>query len=232
VLRLTVIVLVAFNLVLAGLWLANRRPGPEPQPAAIETARDSLPTIVLMREMEPAPEPLAGQPQCFSLGPFETESTMRLARGRLEPLATGINERTTEALMELGYWVEMASLEGLGGPAEAVRTLRRKGLEDVAVISGADGGHKVSLGYFLEEKNARERVARARDLGFAAEIRLQRETQPRYWLDYVQAHDAPPASPALADTVPANLHRQMPCGDPLPGPVGDDELPAAPPAGH
>lgn len=223
-LRLGVIVLVAFNLVLAGLWLAHRPP--QPARPADEPPPGGLPTITLMNESEPAPVPTVEQPRCFSLGPFETPAAMHLAQGRLAPLATVIRERTTDALMELGYWVELASFDEFGGPAEAVRALRQKGLEDVAVMSRPDGGRKVSLGYFLEERNARTRRDQARAMGFAAEIRVQRETQPRFWLDYVQEGDAVPAAEAMADAVPANLHRPLPCDSALDGVMGEAGSPA------
>lgn len=227
-LRLSVIVLVAFNIIMAGLWMAQRHPEPYTETAPGRPAADGLPIIELMGEPEPS---LAGQRErlrCYSLGPFETEPAMRQARGLLAPVAMEITERTTTALMELGYWVELESLEDLGGAADAVRALRQNGLEDVAVVTAADGSPRVSLGYFLQERYARARRDQARKLGFAAAIRLQRETQPRFWLDYVQDRDAPPAPQALGRAVAASLHRPIPCSEVILPVTGEAEPPAGP----
>lgn len=224
-LRLSVVVLVAFNLLLGGIWLASRTTTPESPASAARPQRANLPVIELMQEAKPPAATAPEQPRCYSVGPFETETAMRQAQLKLVLLADPVRERTTEALMELGYWVALPSFGDFAEAGESVRAMRRKGLEDVSVVADEDGGYWVSAGYFLAQENARARRDQVRELGFEAVTRVQRESQPRYWLDYVQRNEALPAADSLAESIPTNLHRPLPCSAALLGRSAEAQAP-------
>lgn len=206
-LRMTVIALLLGNLLLAA-FQATEKKSERNQPRVEQRALPAgLPSIQLAEEMQATAGEVIHDGQCFALGPFETEASRQRARAAIAGLATAIAERRTEALMELGYWVALPAFPGFAEAAEAEKGLRRAGLEDVAVVSGEDGAFWVSLGYFLDEKNALARRNQVRALGLEAVTRLQRENQARFWLDYAVAD---PAS-ALPGAIGPGLKRQIPC---------------------
>lgn len=215
-LRLMVVFLLAANLLLIGLQLASEPPPPPPPPAAVEPFPADVPRLRLLSEVTPAAFPeVTSAPaarQCFTAGPFETVPAMISAREALGPLAEDIEERESEALVELGYWVSLPPSAGLAEAGETLQVLDRAGLRDMAVVTDDAGEHRVSLGYFLEEANARARRDEVRALGFEAETRLQRESQRRFWMDYAFSDAA--AAERAAAALPAGRQRPVPCPDP------------------
>jgi hypothetical protein len=152
---------------------------------------------------------------CYTAGPFETVPTLIEAREALGPLALGVKERDTEALVELGFWVSLPPLESFREAGALVQALNQAGQQDVAIVTDDSGEYRVSLGYFLEENNARRRRDEVRALGFDADTQVQRETQPRFWLDYA-FRDVASAELAAA-ALPAGEQREIPCPE-TPGP--------------
>ena len=160
--------------------------------------------------MPPLPVQADSPVLCFAVGPFETIASREQAREHLLPVADAIFDRESEALVELGYWVTLPPFADFAGAGAAMRSLNQAGLQDTAVVSDEGGEYRVSLGYFLDQANARRRRDHARSLDFDAEIRLQRESQPRYWLDYERLRSDIAAPEAPEGILPAQ-HRAIPC---------------------
>jgi hypothetical protein len=228
--RIIVITLLAFNLLLVGVQVLGHSPGapsptnqPSPSlrqspPTPVPARSDSdLPRIVLVGEQEEIALSSNSGFQCYTLGPFETESSLRRVQQALEGVMAQSHERHTEALMELGFWVALQPYDSFAGAGDAMQALQRQGMEDVAVVNNEPGVFHVSLGYFLDERNARKRRDDVRLLGFEAETRLQRETQSRWWLDYAKVPGARDASSVLRDEDIAGLNRGIPCPAELAG---------------
>jgi len=209
-LRLMVVALLACNLLLIGVHVASEPPDPQrPVASPAPPLPQGVPELQLIDEIAPGDRPVDDPRQCYSAGPFETLPTLIRAREALGPRAEDVRERESQALVELGYWVALPAVGSFAEAGEAMRELERAGLEDMAVVSDDSGEYRVSLGYYLEEANARRRRDNVRELGFEAETRLQRETQVRYWLDYAftEADYADQAAAAL----PAGQQRSIPC---------------------
>lgn len=219
--RLIVIALLVINLGLLGYDAMRVAPAadanadskghPPPQPVDPERWADA-PRIQLMTEM---PEPAAAidsSRQCWSAGPFETLATRDAVRAEITGFADVITDRESEALVELGYWVTLPGYASMADAASGMQELSRAGLHDIAVVSDDESGdYRVSLGYFLQEANARRRRDQLRELGYEAETRLQRESQPRYWLDFERAipsDEVVATGPAIP---PSELGRPIPC---------------------
>ena len=92
-------------------------------------------------------------------------------------------------------------------------SLRALGLDDVSVIQGGPWKNAISLGYFLRQENAQRRKQDLESRGFQPRIRVSRQSEPRYWLDYEQ----PPGSELLAidmnDRPNDFMQRAMPCSE-------------------
>lgn len=207
--RLMVVLLLAANLLLIGLHVASEPPNPGRPMANVSPIPPGTPTLQLLEELAPDAYPEVAAQRCYSAGPFETVPTMIQAREALGPTAQDVTERETDALVELGYWVSLPNVPSFKEAGEQLKTLNQAGLQDVAVVSEDTGEYRVSLGYFLEEANARRRRDSVRDMGFDVEIRLQRETQTRFWLDYVFTDQA--FAERAASALPAGQQRQVPC---------------------
>ena len=207
--RLIVVALLACNLLLIGVHVASEPPDPAIPVASPAPIPSGLPELQLIDELDPGAFPELDPRQCFSAGPFETVPGMIDAREALGSGAEDVRERETEALVELGYWVSLPAASSFAESAGAMKDLESQGLTDMAVVGDENGEYRVSLGYFLEEANARRRRDEVRKLGFEVETRLQRETQTRFWLDYAfrQADMAEQAASAL----PAGQQRPIPC---------------------
>lgn len=209
-LRLIVVALLACNLLLFGVHVASESPGSDIPVASPAPLPPGVPELQLIDELAPGAFPEINPRQCYSAGPFETVPTMIAAREALGIGAEDIRERETEALVELGYWVSLPAVAGFAEAGESMRTLEAAGLQDIAIVSDDTGEYRVSLGYFLEEANARRRRNEVRELGFEAETRLQRETQTRFWLDYVFSE--PDMARNAARALPAGQQREIDCG--------------------
>ena len=112
-LRILVISLVVANLLLLGFQDSEPPPPAEPAVVAVVTEDDDLPTIYLFSEMMENRDLMAGNRQCFSLGPFHSVEDSDETRRRLTELTINISERQTQALVEKGYWVYMPPYESL-----------------------------------------------------------------------------------------------------------------------
>ncbi len=211
-LRMMVVALLACNLLLIGVHVASAPPDPAIPVASPAPLPAGVPQLQLLDEIEPGALPASDPRQCYSAGPFETLPTLIRAREALGPAAEDVRERESQALVELGYWVSLPPVESFAAAGEAMQELARAGLEDMAVVTDENTGeYRVSLGYFLEEANARGRRDAVRELGFEAETRLQRETQVRWWLDYAYPDTA--MAERAASALPTGQQRAIPCAD-------------------
>lgn len=207
--RLLVVALFACNLLLIGVHVASAPPPADRPVASPLLIPPGVPELQLLDEIEPADYPSRVPRHCFSAGPFETVPTLIVAREALGPRAEDVIERETEALVELGYWVSLPPEPSFAEAGAALQALQRSGFEDVAVVGDDSGQYRVSLGYFLEEANARRRRDAVRELGFEVDTQIQRDTQVRYWLDY--AFTDTEFARLAASGLPAGQQRQVPC---------------------
>ena len=185
-LRILVISLFVANLLLFAFQRNNPAVEPETTVAPTVKKNSNIPTIHLFSEMMQDQGLLTGNRQCFSLGPFHSSEGKDEFRLLLQEVSTRINERQTEALVEKGYWVFMPPYDSLLEANQALISLQALGLEDIGVIYDGEWKSAISLGYFMRQENAQRRKESVESRGYAPQIRVQRQAEPRYWLDYEQ----------------------------------------------
>jgi len=185
-LRIIVISLVVVNLLLLGFQCSKPDVEAESRPAVAETRDAGIPTIHLFSEMMQDQGLLSGSRQCFTLGPFHSVEDRDDTYARLQEVSARISERQTEALVEKGYWVYMPPYATLLAANEALLSLQALGLKDVAIMYEGEWKNSISLGYFMRQENAQRRKKALEDRGFSPRMRIQRQAEPRYWLDYEQ----------------------------------------------
>jgi len=185
-LRIIVISLFVANLLLLGFQ--GNKPAVEPETVANQTiAEDSgIPTLYLFNELAQDQDLMSGNRQCFSMGPFQSTEDMDEVRIQLQEVSAGISERQTQALVEKGYWVFLPPYMSLLEANQVLLSLQALGLEDIAVIYDGDWKNSISLGYFLRQENAVNRKKGLEKRGYEPLMRVQRQAEYRYWLDYEQ----------------------------------------------
>jgi len=185
-LRILVISLFVANLLLLGFKSSK----PAAQPKTVEKQAvvedSSIPTIYLFSEIMENRDLMSGNRRCFSLGPFHSTEDRADVYNRLLDVSVSIGERETQALVERGYWVFMPPYSSLLEANRVLLSLQALGLKDIGVIYEGEWENAISLGYFLRQENALRRKRGLEERGYSPLIRVQRQAEARYWLDYEQ----------------------------------------------
>jgi len=210
-LRIAVISLLVANLLLLGFQ--GSKPAVEPETTAKQAVVEdsNVPTIHLFSEMMENQDLLSGSRRCFSLGPFHSSEDKNEIQTLLEDVSANISERETLALVEKGYWVYMPPYESLLEANQALLSLQALGLKDIGVIYNGDWKNAISLGYFLRQENALRRQKDLEDRNFAPMIRVKRQSETRYWLDYEQSPGSALVAIDMQDRPNDFMRRSLPC---------------------
>ena len=210
-LRIIVISLVVANLLLIGFQPNKSVEQPEPVETQAVVEDTSIPTLYLFSEMAQDQDLLSGNRQCFSLGPFHSTVDKGEVRTQLQDVSANISERQSQAYVEKGYWVFLPPYENLLEANQALLSLQALGLKDVAVIYSGEWKNSISLGYFLRQQNALKRKSSLEERGFEPLMRVQREVQTRYWLDYEQNPGSGLIALNMHDRPNDFMQRSLPC---------------------
>lgn len=185
-LRIIVISLFVANLLLLGFQLSKPAEQVETLASQSVVENSNVPTIHLVSELMQDWELMSGNRKCFSLGPFHSSEERNEIREQLVEVSAYISERQTRAQVEKGYWVFLPPYVSLLEANRTLLSLKALGLKDIGVIFEGEWKNAISLGYFLRQKNASRRVKGLEDRGYTPSMRVQRQSEPRYWLDYEQ----------------------------------------------
>jgi len=210
-LRILFISLVVANLLLLGFQSSKPAAQPETKATRSMVKDTSIPTIHLFSEMVQDQNLLAGNRQCFSLGPFHSIEDRDETHTRLLEVSSRISERETQAIVEKGYWVFMPPYTSMLEANEELMSLQALGLDDISIIYNGEWKNAISLGYFLRQENAVRRKQGLEDKGHAAMMRVQRQAEPRYWLDYEQTPGSGRIALDMQNRPNDFMQRALPC---------------------
>lgn len=185
-LRIFVISLVVANLLLFGFQSSQPTAPLKARPSPVAAVGADIPTIHLFSEMLKDQELIDGNRRCFSVGPFHSIEERDAMYDDLLEIAENVNERQTQALIEKGYWVFMPPYDSRLEANEALLSLQALGLQDISVTFSGAWENAISLGYFMRQENAIRRQQDLEKRGYSPMMRVQRQSEPRYWLDYEQ----------------------------------------------
>jgi len=210
-LRIAVIALFVANLLLLGFQ--SSKPPAQPETTAKKTVveESGVPTIHLFNEMMQDQDLMSGNRLCFSLGPFHSSKDRNEVRISLLEVSASMTERETQALVEKGYWVFLPPYASLLEANQVLLSLQALGLKDIAVIYDGDLKNAISLGYFMRQENALKRKKGLEDRDYAPLIRVQRQAEPRYWLDYEQNPGSGLITLDMQNRPNDFMQRTMPC---------------------
>jgi len=212
-LKIFVISLFVANILLFG-FQASKPPEKKQLVSSAPKAQSSrAPTIYLFSELMENRDLMTGNRQCFTLGPFHSEVEMYEVYSRLYPVSVSIQERQTQALVEKGYWVFMPPYASLLQANQELLSLQALGLEDIGIIHDGERKNAISLGYFLRQENALKRKKGLESRGYSPVMRVQRQAEPRYWLDYEQDPGSGLVELDLQNYPNDFMQRGSPCAD-------------------
>mgnify|MGYP001551188756 CR=1 FL=1 len=210
-LRILVISLFVANVLLAGFQASKKPSGKEVASASVETNNSGVPTIHLFSELMEDQGLMDGNRRCFTLGPFHSSEDMDEVLLRLLDVSVGVQERETQALVEKGYWVFLPPYESLLEANKVLLSLQALGLKDIGVIYNGENKNSISLGYFLRQENALKRKQGLESRGYKPSMRVQRQAESRYWLDYEQLPGSAMLALDMQNRPNDFMQRAMPC---------------------
>ena len=215
--RILLTSLLLANVVLAGYQYSkpvDTKPDKTPLAKAAVVSPDSdVPTIHLFSELLQDQGLLNDSRQCFTLGPFHSDEDMSEFYEQLVGVTLSLKERQTQALVEKGYWVFLPPYPSLLDANRALLSLQSLGYKDVAVIYEGERENSISLGYFLRQENALLRKNSVESKGYAPQMRIQRNAEDRFWLDYEQLPGSGFIALDMQDRPNDFMQRAMPCAE-------------------
>lgn len=215
--RILLISLLLANVVLAGYQFSqpvDSKPDRTPVAKVAAVSPDSnVPTIHLFSELMKDQELLKDSRQCFTLGPFHSDEDLFDFYVQLVDVTLSLKERQTQALVEKGYWVYLPPYPSLLDANKSLLALQSLGYEDVAVIYEGELQNGISLGYFLRQENALRRKNSVESRGYAPKMRIQRNAEDRFWLDYEQLPGSGFIALDMHDRPNDFMQRAMPCAE-------------------
>jgi hypothetical protein len=215
-LRIIVISLIVANVLLLGFQASQSPTKEENTGSSIKAGRDDIPTIHLFSELMQDQDLMTGSRQCFTLGPFHDIEDMRGVRDRLQDISRSTSERETQAMVEKGYWVYLPPYRSLLEANEVLFALQALGLQDIGVIYNGERKNSISLGYFLRQENANKRKKGLQTKGYKPLMRVQRQAEPRYWLDYEQNPGSDLIALDMQNRANDFMQRGLPCPEQVP----------------
>ena len=210
-LRVLVISLFVVNLLLFGFWDRESDGQQKSTDKPVNSQNSNVPTIHLFSEMMEDQGLLSDNRQCFSLGPFHSVDDLDEVYASLVEVTVTISERQTQALVEKGYWAYLPPYSSLLEANEVLLSLQALGMKDIAVIYSGEWTNAISLGYFLRQGNAVRRKESLDDRGYVPLIRVQRQAEDRYWLDYEQTPGSDMIALNMQDRPNDFMQRSLPC---------------------
>ena len=185
---------------------------PDSTSSPIPPLSSQWPELVLVGEARSEETPNDTGERCFSIGPLSSLLAQQRALDRLRPLTQLVRTRQTVSERDRGWWVYLPA----GSRSEALnltRELAEGGLEDFYVVTRGAMENVVSVGLFAQIDNARARQTALRQSGFNAQLEIQRESTPQFWVDYQTEPGVETPWQFIIEASPGAQHRPIPCFD-------------------
>ncbi len=183
---------------------------PEPPAAVVPPLPTQWPELVLVEEASPPSDRNEEDGRCFSIGPLPSLLAQQRAQDRLRPLTRSIRARQTVSERDRGWWVYLPT----GSRTQALnltRELTEQGLDDFFVVTQGAMENVVSVGLFSQIENARTRQRALREAGFNAQLEIQRESTPQFWVDYQSEPGSEAPWRFIIEASPQAQYRAIPC---------------------
>jgi len=136
---------------------------------------------------------------CAAYGPFPSDDAVQQGAARLKPLGLQVSEHLVPGKSKLGYWVYLPPFGSKHEADAATALLKRRGVQDIYVVTDEANRNAVSLGVFSQRSGALERQKAMHKMGYRALMAERFRDEPRYWLDARGLPGALPQAAVFAD---------------------------------
>ena len=147
----------------------------------------------------PAPAAATGALACAAYGPFPSDDAVLQGEARLKPLGFQVSEHIVPGKSKLGYWVYLPPFGSKREADLAASLLKRRGVQDIYVVTDEANRNAISLGVFSQKSGAEDRQKAMKKLGYRALMAERFRDEPRYWLDAKGLAGALPSADILKD---------------------------------
>lgn len=211
--RALIVLLVVLNLGVAAWWVTR----PAPQPPAPPELPVGVARLQLVEEQVPAAraEPpvaaaVAAPTVCFSLGPFASEATVRLAHTTLAPRLLRAHVREVAGASASGYQVVLPPAPAREQAQAMAERIGAAGFDDFLIINQGELANGIALGRYRSREAAERRQAQLQAAGFPAQLQpVGRAGPSQWWLDAGAAAGAEPV--AIAQSVSTGAPAPLEC---------------------
>ena len=107
---------------------------------------------------------------CVTVGPFKAAPDADAALSDFEADGMRASQRTAEAPVFVGHWVQIRNIPDRAAGNEMIEKLKEGGLGDAYLVETEEEGLKISLGLFGEMPRAERIELQAKSLGLNADI--------------------------------------------------------------
>ncbi len=150
-----------------------------------KNARQSSEVTRRIEEITVTQPPGAEMPLfCQALGPFATESELKVIENRLNKLGLATKPRTRYSQERIGYTVLLPAMEY----EEALQIKRRLDQENITP-NFIDKHNVISLGSFREKSQAEKRFMSALALGLDPHLEPSYAKRSTYWLEFQEQNN-------------------------------------------
>jgi hypothetical protein len=223
--RALIVLLSVLNLGVAAWWIAHDPPPLPPAPAQVPagvarlqlidegaSARAPAPASTAAVASTPpaasvpsATDTITAPPaqQCFSFGPFASQSAASTAAAKLKPVVQKLTTREQAGAVATtrGWRVYLPSLPSLEQAQAVAQRIGAAGFDDFLVVREGAEANSIALGRYRNEEGAKKRADALIAAGFAAQVAALGEPgAASVWLDVVadEAFDPRGAQASIA----------------------------------
>lgn len=161
------------------LQLANELSPAEKKALATTDAAETAPVAAT----SPAPAAASGALACAAYGPFPSDDAVKQGEARLKPLGFAVSEHIVPGKSKQGYWVYLPPFGSKREADAAMALLKRRGVQDIYVVTDEANRNAISLGVFSQRSGAADRQKAMKKLGYHPLMAERFRDEPRYWLD-------------------------------------------------
>ncbi len=128
---------------------------------------------------------------CFSVGPFEQESSSDEIYEILLDSGIDAKQRSVNERQPKSYWVYLSPRESLAEALATVAYLENNNINEHYIMpEPPEHEHAISLGLYEKLNAARNKLAEIKKLNLDAKMEVRFKENTRYWVDFRQYNDS------------------------------------------
>lgn len=186
--------------------------GPSDEPAPLPLTDATIPTLNLVKDIEPAVYSAAsgGSPSsCYTIGPYLSQRVADEVMTKVRNYGLAVSLRSLRTLETLNYLVYIPPLPSHAEAEAVVQDMKRFEVKEQTVIEAGPYQNAISLGFFEDLDKAKRHAEYIRYLGYDARYTEQKAPREVQWLDYDEPFGSNTPVKLWSETIDPNLRLQV-----------------------